>query len=461
LDYTPHKNNDIDSMREFLGLSKDDLVPKDMPREMFYKGTFDIEGPFSEMDLRRHFKDIISKNTYQNYLSFLGAGIYDHYIPAPVKNLANRSEFVTAYTPYQAEMSQGILQSIYEYQTCTARLFGMDMSNASLYNGAHALFESVKIAVNYTKRKKVLISSLLHPEYAAVIKTYLQFADIEFVMIDFKNGLTSLENLKNLLDENTACVVLSNPNFFGMIEDIEVFAKEAKNKGALTIVSVYPISLGILKSPGECGADIVTAEGQSLGLEKSFGGSVLGMFACKSEFARFMPGRIVGRTTDKKGKSGFVLTLQAREQHIRREKALSNICSNHAWCALNVLIYLSCMGDKGLEDTANTCVDRAHYFANELEKTGKVSVVYKKGFFNEFILKLDDKLNFDEVNLKLKEKGIILGLPLKNYIVETCHGMSLQKNNFNEFSNCWLVSVTEKKEIQDLDKVVKIIQNLV
>jgi glycine dehydrogenase subunit 1 len=447
LDYTPHKNKDIDDMRQFLGVSSDDLIPKDMPREMLYKGNFDIEGPYTEIELQKHFQNLISKNTYQNYLSFLGAGIYDHYIPAPVKNLANRSEFLTAYTPYQAEMSQGILQSIYEYQTCTARLFGMDMSNASLYNGAHALFESVKIAVNYTKRKKVLISSLVHPEYISVIKTYLQFSDIEFVMIDFKDGVTSYEKFKNLLDENTACVVLSNPNFFGMIEDLENFSKEAKNKGVLTIVSVYPISLGILKNPGECGADIVTAEGQNLGLEKSFGGSVLGMFGCKKEFARFIPGRIVGRTTDKDGNQGFVLTLQAREQHIRREKALSNICSNHAWCALNVLIYLSCLGDKGLEDVANTCVDRAYYFANELEKTEKVSVLYKKGFFNEFILKLDDKLDFDKVNLQLKEQGIILGLPLKNY--------------FNEFSNCWLVSVTEKKEKEDLDKTIKIIQNLV
>ena len=302
--------------------------------------SFNLPQGKSEFEVTGYLKDLAAKNA-TDLICFVGAGFYDHYIPSVVDHLSSRSEFYTAYTPYQPECSQGTLQAIYEYQSAICRLTGMEIANASLYDGGTALYEAMMMARRATGRNRVLVDNAVSPIYRTILYSYTKNLNIEFVEIPVSHGQTDREAIKKHLDDKVACIILQNPNFFGAIDDHSDIASEAHRVGALVVESAYPIALGLLKTPGEMGADIVTGEGQSLGLPLSFGGPYLGFMATKKEFARKMPGRIVGATTDKEGRPGFVLTLQAREQHIRREKATSNICSNEALCAMRAVIYLS------------------------------------------------------------------------------------------------------------------------
>ena len=363
MDYISHKKSDIDDIKKELNIKSIDELIVDIPQEIRLKKLLDLPPAKTELEIQKFIDDVKNMNFIDGYFSFLGAGIYNHFVPAVVDALANRSDFVTAYTPYQAEMSQGILQWIFEYQSSIARLTGMEVVNASLYDGANSVFEAAKLAVNYKKRNQILASKYLHPEYIEVLKTGFQgYENIKIVLFE------NLDELEKICSEETACVIASNPNFIGQIENLARIGNISHEKGALFVINVYPISLGILQKPSEFGADIVVAEGQSLGMPMNIGGATFGIFATRKEFIRFMPGRIVGETTDKDGNVGFVLTMQAREQHIRREKALSNICSNHAHYALRALIYLSALGDNGLKKSCEFVYGKCVLFCREIER---------------------------------------------------------------------------------------------
>jgi glycine dehydrogenase subunit 1 len=383
-----------------------DIKDRQRPR------SFDLPPGRSEFEVTRHLKDLAAKNAADLVL-FIGAGFYDHLIPSVVDHLASRSEFYTAYTPYQPECSQGTLQAVYEYQSAICRLVGMDIANASLYDGGTALYEAMMMARRITGRNRVLIDSAVNPIYRTIVTSYTKNLDIEFVEVAVAHGQTDRGALKKNLDDRVACVIVQNPNFFGAIDDHADIAEEAHRVGALVIASVYPVSLGLLKTPGAMGADIVTGEGQSLGLPLSFGGPYLGFMATKKEHARKMPGRIVGATVDAQGRRGFVLTLQAREQHIRREKATSNICSNEALCALRAVIYLSALGRQGLPEVAQLNYEKAEYAKTLLAKIRGVTVKQSSPTFNEFTVVLPKDPS--DVIAKMIEKGFAAGFPLGRY----------------------------------------------
>jgi glycine dehydrogenase subunit 1 len=394
----------------------------------------------SEIELKEHMTALSEKSDNDSsYVSFLGGGSYDHFIPSTVKHIISKSEFYTAYTPYQPELSQGMLQAIFEYQSMVCELTGMDAANASMYDGATAMAEAASLAVHATSRKEVLVSKAVNPNYRQVLRTYAAGADWEIKEFGYEKGLgvSDLKDAEKLLSDKTACVIISNPNFFGCIEDVAKFSGLAKSKGALSIVSVDPISLGILKKPGELGADVVVGEGQALGLPQSFGGPYLGLFAVNKAHLRMMPGRIVGETVDTKGRRGYVLTLQAREQHIRREKAFSNICSNEALCALAALVYLSTMGKSGLKEVAAQCLQKANYAKQKLSKL----IALKAPSFKEFVIKTSKPVA--EVNKNLEKSGILGGLDLGR--------------DYPELKGHMLVAVTEMVKKENIDKLASLI----
>lgn len=395
--------------------------------------SFDLPAGRSEFEVTRHLKNLAAKNAGDLVL-FIGAGFYDHLIPSVVDHLANRSEFTTAYTPYQPECSQGTLQAIYEYQSAICRLTGMDIANASLYDGGTALYEAMMMARRITGRNRVLIDSAVSPIYRTIITSYTRNLDIEFVEVAVAHGQTDRAALKKNLDDRVACVIVQNPNFFGAIDDHADIAQEAHRAGALLIASVYPISLGLLKTPGAMDVDIVTGEGQSLGLPLSFGGPYLGFMATKKEHARKMPGRIVGATVDTQGRRGFVLTLQAREQHIRREKATSNICSNEALCALRAVIYLSALGKEGLPEVAQLNYEKAEFAKSLLSKIKGVTVKQSSPTFNEFTVVLPKDPS--DVIARMIEKGFAAGFPLGRY--------------YPDMERYMLVAVTEKRTKEEI-----------
>ncbi|MCP4709238.1 MAG: aminomethyl-transferring glycine dehydrogenase subunit GcvPA, partial [Planctomycetes bacterium] len=341
-----------------LGLTMEQLFA-DIPADLRCKGL-DIPEGLSELQVQQHLEELAAKNA-SDLICFMGGGFYDHFIPAAVNALIGRSEFYTAYTPYQPELSQGTLQAIYEYQSMICRLTEMDASNASVYDGGTALYEAMMMARRQTKREKIIFDDSVNPMYRELIKSHSHNLPIEIIETLNQNGQINREQILAQLDEQTAAVVLQTPNIFGVIDDFSDIAAAVHAKKALLIVSTYPISLGILKTPGAMGADIVTGEGQSLGLPLSFGGPYLGFVAAQKPFVRKMPGRIAGQTSDAQGRRGFVLTLQAREQHIRRDKATSNICTNEALCALASLVYLSLVGKEGIKEIAQLCADKAAY----------------------------------------------------------------------------------------------------
>ena len=427
-------------MLEEIGLTMDGLFA-DIPKGLVAK-NFNLPEGKSEFEVRNILAELAAKN-YTGLTCFLGGGFYDHFIPAAVYSIISRSEFYTAYTPYQPEISQGILQAIFEYQSAICRLTDMEASNASLYDGGTGLYEAMMMALRITGRNKILIDDSVNPIYRVMIDSYTKNLKIELEETNNDEGVINRKELLAKLDDKTAAVILQNPNFFGCVDDFTDIAEAAHKKGALLIVSCYPISLGILKTPGAMGADIVTGEGQSLGLPMSFGGPYLGFMATKKEYVRKMPGRIVGRTKDAQGRGGFVLTLQAREQHIRREKATSNICSNEALCGLTALVYMSLLGKAGLKETAQLCADKASYAWQRISSIKGVRPRFKaKWFFNEFVIELP--ANAADVAGKLIEKGFAAGFPLSRY--------------YSGMENSLLIAVTEKRTRQQIGMLAEALE---
>lgn len=438
-DYIANTEKDIKSMLETIGVRHiDDLFADIKPHQR--PKSFDLPEGKSEFEVMKHLKHLSAKNA-SNLTCFIGAGFYDHLIPSVVDHLAFRSEFTTAYTPYQPECSQGTLQAIYEYQSALCRLTGLEIANASLYDGGTALYESLMMARRVTGRNRVLIDNAVSPIYRTLIYSYTKNLDIEFVEIPVLHGQTDRASIKKYLNTEVACIILQNPNFFGAIDDFADIADEAHRVGALVVASVYPVALGILKTPGEMGVDIATGEGQSLGLPLSFGGPYLGFMATKRELARKMPGRIAGETRDTRGHRGFVLTLQAREQHIRREKATSNICSNEALCALRALIYLTCLGKEGLKEVARLNYEKCEFTKGQLSEIKGVSVKQSSPTFNEFTVALPKDPT--EVVAAMIAKGFAAGFPIGRY--------------YKDMASYMIVAVTEKRTKEE---IVRYAENL-
>ncbi len=377
--------------------------------------NLDLPEGMPEMDALARMEELAEKNVRFRHI-FRGAGAYNHYIPAIVKSVVSKEEFVTAYTPYQAEISQGILQSIFEFQTMICELTGMDVSNASVYDGATAAAEAAAMC-RERKRQTALVSAAVHPQVLEVIKTYCYGSGTEVVVVPEKDGVTDAEALEQSLNETSACFYMQYPNYYGNIEDAKRLGEIAHGAGAKFIMGCNPIALAVLQTPAECGADIAVGDGQPLGMPLSFGGPYLGFMAAKEKMARKLPGRIVGETVDSEGARAFVLTLQAREQHIRREKAGSNICSNEALCALTAGVYLTAMGEKGLTQAANLCISKAHYLQQELKKAG-LRPKYAQPFFHEFVTVSEKKS--DVLLAALQDEGILGGLPLNDHEILWC-----------------------------------------
>ena len=431
--YVPHTPEDIRRMLEVIGAPSveslfDEIGPAMRPK------SFDLPEGKSEMDVLAHMEALAAKNV-SGQVSFLGAGFYDHHIPAAVDALSMRSEFYTAYTPYQPEASQGTLQAIFEYQTAVTRLTGLPYANASVYDGGTAMFEAAMMSVRHTGRRKLVVCEAVSPIYRVMLNSYTSNLHLELVTIAHKNGVCDLAALTKALDADTAAVIVQNPNFFGTLSDFSDLFAAARAAGVVSVISVYPVLQSILKSPGEMGADVAVAEGQSLGLPLSFGGPYLGIMTCNKALVRQMPGRMVGRTVDGQGRTGYVLTLQAREQHIRRQKATSNICSNQALCALRALLHLCLLGQEGLTRTAGLCVERAHYAAERLTAIPGVELLSGAApFGNEFAITLP--VNAYQVIDKLTSRGMVPGFPLGRY--------------YAGLENALLVACTEKTSTESI-----------
>ena len=405
--YIPNSPAEREEMLKSIGVSSVEELYKSVPKEMLVSALNLPEG-LSELAVERKMEEMADKNiTFRTILR--GAGAYDHYIPAVVGSVVSKEQFVTAYTPYQAEISQGILQSIFEYQTMICSLTGMDVSNASVYDGATAAAEAVAMCKE-RKKTKAYISATLNPEYVKVVKTYCFGSDTELITVPEKDGKTDKEALKAMLGDDAACFILQQPNFYGQIEDATEIGEIVHAAGAKFVMSCNPISLAIYKTPAECGADVAVGEGQPLGMPIAFGGPYLGFMAAKAAMARKLPGRIVGETVDREGKRGYVLTLQAREQHIRREKASSNICSNQALCALTAGVYMAAMGAKGMKQAATLSMSKAHYLASELTKIEGIDLVYTGEYFNEFVTTVPGGCPCKMLKT-LEDNGILGGYP--------------------------------------------------
>ncbi|MBI4803253.1 MAG: aminomethyl-transferring glycine dehydrogenase subunit GcvPA [Elusimicrobia bacterium] len=411
--FIPNTLKDCEEMLKAIGASSVRDLLRQVPGKYLYP-AFDLsETSLDEQQAARRMKTLAAGNP--PCLSFLGAGAYERYIPAAVHALISRGEYLTAYTPYQAEASQGILQTIYEYQSSVCALYAMDCANASMYDGASSFGEAVRAAARITGRKKVLCQETLNPQYLQTLKTYFgNSEEYQFVTVPHKDGLLDAEKLAGLLGADTACAAFQTPNFFGLPEDAHKIAELARKAGALVVAAADPASLGLFAPPGEYGADFAVGEGQSLGLSLSYGGPYLGIFTCKKEYVRQMPGRIAGMTKDKDGRRGFVLTLQAREQHIRRDKAASNICSNEALCALSATIYLALLGPGGLKELGLANARAAAFAAERLAAVNGARLRFKAPFFNEFVLQVRGDATGLREKILAKER-IDIGLPLKNF----------------------------------------------
>lgn len=438
--YLPHTAEDIAHMMEQIGVANFEEVFPTVPKDCRHLGDMDIPGPLTEWDLDSHMETLRSKMTVgPDYTVLLGAGSYHHNIPAIIPSLIGRSEFLTAYTPYQPEMAQGTLQGVFEYQSLTARLLGVDVANASMYDGASALAEALLMALRLNKKKKrVAVSLAIHPHYRQVVEAYFRPTDFEIVELGYlEDGRTDLSTIEN--DTELAAVALQSPNFFGVIEDMEQ-SSAAIHAGNALFVACFtePLAFGLLKNPGSQGADIVCGEGQSFGIQRSFGGPSLGMFGCKDSFVRSMPGRLVGETVDLDGKRGFVLTLSTREQHIRREKATSNICSNQGINTITAAMYMAALGGTGITQLARLNYDKAQYLKNQFVEAG-ARLTFTAPTFNEFVVEFP--FDFEPVQQKLAEQKIIAGINLKKFD-------GALKDNY-------LFCVTETAAKEILDTVVR------
>ena len=437
--YLPHTSEDIKSMLQVVGADNIDDLFSTIPDDCISKDDLQLPDALTEWELDSHMSALSGAMAVSpDYKVFMGAGSYEHYIPASVSFLLGRSEFVTSYTPYQPEVSQGTLQAIYEYQTLAARLLGMEVATASHYDGATALAESLLMAVRITRKKRVAVSSLIHPLYRQVVRTYFEPTGYQVIELPYlKNGLTDLAGLVELND--FAAVAVQSPNFFGCIENLKEAGEKVHNKDALFITCfTEALSYGLLKNPGSQGADIVCGEGQSMGIPRSFGGPALGMLASRKKYMRSLPGRLVGQTKDLDGKRGFVLTLATREQHIRREKATSNICTNNSLCALAAAIYMASVGGTGIKKLAELNHDKAEYLKQELKKAG-FKISFESPTFNEFVVEFP--AGFDSVYDRLLEKKIVAGLPLAEY--------------YPELTGHYLLCATETMSKNDMDVLVR------
>jgi glycine dehydrogenase subunit 1 len=447
LRYIPNSPEERAEMLRAVGLNSAEELFESIPADLLLREPLKTPAAASEMELLASFEAMAARNTAARRPSFLGAGAYSHYSPTIVDHLISRSEFFTAYTPYQPEISQGTLQAIFEFQTLICQLTGMDVANASMYDGSTALAEAVLMAERITRRKKVITSSAVHPEYLEVVDTYVQHYGVDFhrVETDEATGLISAEGL-NSLDDQTAALVVQSPNFFGCIEDVQALSERAHAVGALLIVAVTEsISFGLLRSPGACGADIVVAEGQSFGVPLSYGGPFVGLFATRDKYARQIPGRLVGEAFDKEGRRGFVLTLATREQHIRREKATSNICTNEGLIALAATIYMETMGRSGLQEVAAQCAQKAAYTARRIAELTGFSLPLSAPRFNEFVVRAPVEAK-NLLSRLASEKNITGGLALSRYY----------ENRPNDF----LVCVTETNSRQEIDALVEGLRDL-
>ena len=440
--YIPNSPDERADMLDQIGVATTDNLFDSIPAELRLRNRLNVPAAMSELDLLKRFEEMGARNEAAKRISFLGGGAYSHYIPTIVDHLISRSEFFTAYTPYQPEISQGTLQAIFEFQTLVCQLTGMDIANASMYDGSTAMAEAVLMAERVTKRSKVMVSTAVHPQYLEVAHTYVQHAgiDLQRAAFDSATGQTPAHAF-DAIDDQTAAIVVQSPNFFGCIEDLQVLSEKAHAHGALLIVAVTEaMSFGLLRSPGACGADIVVAEGQSFGVPLSFGGPYVGLFATRDKYARQIPGRLVGEAYDKKGRRGFVLTLATREQHIRREKATSNICTHEGLIALAATIYLETMGRRGVQEAAQQCAQKAHYAASEIAKLEGFSLPFSGPYFNEFIVRAPGAAN--ELLEKLaREKGIDGGIALSRF----------DSNSPNDF----LVCVTEMNTREQIEALVQ------
>lgn len=428
---------DVEQMLQTIGVGSIDELFADI-KKSHAPQSFDLPAGKSEFEVTEYIRRLAAQNATE-LVPFIGAGFYDHFIPAAVTALISRGEFATAYTPYQPECSQGTLQALYEYQSAICTLTGMEVANASLYDGGTALYEAAMMASRLTGRHKIIMDGGVSPIYRKILKTYTSNLHYEFRETPVVHGQSDRAQILKLLDEETAAVILQNPNFFGAIDDHTDIVAQAHAKGALVVESVYPVSLGLLKTPGEMDVDIVTGEGQSLGLPLNFGGPYLGFMATRKKFIRTMPGRIVGQTLDKNGKRCFVNTLQAREQHIRREKATSNICTNVALCAIQSLIYMSLLGKEGIRELAQLNLDKAEFTRREMEKIPGVEVKRSSPTFNEFTVFLPTDAS--SVVEAMIPKGFAAGFPLGRY--------------YPGMERYMIVAVTEKRTKNEILNYVK------
>lgn len=436
--YLPMTEQDEKEMLDTIGVASIDDLFQDIPEKIRFKRDYNLKPAKSEPALLRELSKLASKNANTTeYTSFLGAGVYSHYIPTVVDHVISRSEFYTAYTPYQPEISQGELQAIFEFQTMIAELTGMDLANSSMYDGGTALAEAAMLASGHTKRKKILISGAVHPESINVLKTYASGQHIEVEVIPELDGKTDMDALKKALTDDIAGFAVQYPNFYGQVEPLAEMEKLIHENNSLLLVSSNPLALGLLTPPGEFGADIVVGDSQVFGIPESFGGPHCGFFAITNKLVRKVPGRLVGETVDENGKRGYVLTLQAREQHIRRDKATSNICSNQALNALASSVAMATLGKVGLPEMAKQNLDKSHYAKQKFQKSG-FEVLFSDSFFNEFVIKLSKPIK--EVNEALLDEGIIGGYDLGFYDAK--------------YENHMLVAVTEMRTKEEIDAFV-------
>ncbi len=434
--YFPHTEEEIREMLKVAGVKSLDDLYSDVPESIRFKDEYDIPEAKSELEIRELLENYGMLN--DQLISFAGAGVYDHYIPSVVPNIISRSEYLTSYTPYQAEISQGTLHYIFEFQSMMAELTGMEISNASMYDGTTATAEAAMMAMSSVRKStKVLASRTVDPKILRVVETYARYNGFNVEMIDEKNGITDREDMRRRLAEGgVAGVILQAPNYYGIVEDYTGFADDIHGKKALMIMNSVAADLAVLKTPGEWGADIAVGDGQSLGIPMSFGGAYVGYLCCSEKLIRKMPGRIVGMTKDNRGQRAFVLTLQAREQHIRRQKATSNICSNQSLMTLNVTIYMSLMGKEGLKEAAEMSYAGAHYLCDELVKTGRFTLAYNQPFFNEFCVKYDGDI--DALQERCAAAGYLAGIKIDDHTL--------------------MLAVTEKRKKHEIDELVELMK---
>jgi glycine dehydrogenase subunit 1 len=441
--YVPNTDKDRAEMLEFIGVNNIEELISNIPESLRLKNDLNIPPALSEYEAIKHLTELSKKNkSVSDNPCFIGGGAYDHIVPVIVDHVISRPEFYTAYTPYQAELSQGTLQVMYEFQTCVSMLAGLDLANASMYDGGSALAEAAIMAVSTARRKKLLVAPNIHPSYKEIIKTYLQGQNIEITELKEKNGVLDLDDLKDKLSDEIAAVLVQNPNFFGNLEDVEKINDLIKEHPKVQyIISFNPISVGLLKSPGDYGADIAVAEGQPLGIPLSFGGPYIGLFAAKESYVRKMPGRMSGKTVDKNGKEGYVLALQTREQHIKRERATSNICTNQGLMSVAALTYMTYVGKNGLVEVATQSYNKAHYLAEQIEKLDGYKLKYNQPFFNEFVV--ETTKNVSDILKKCDENNILGGLNLERFGYE---GL--------------LFATTEKRTKEEIDKFIDILKSV-